>query len=158
MSLEQNKQVFLDVIERVINPGDLVAADELIDENFEIHRTGLHTTITLLSAGAEESDERQISRLDAFKQGLGMMRAAFPDWRHEVQRDSLIAEGDLVAGRWKLEATHRGNFLGIEATGRHVVMDEAGIMRIVGGKMVEGWFIGDELGFVTALDLVAIKR
>ena len=42
--------------------------------------------------------------------------AAFPDLKMELQ--SVVAEGDLVATRIQLHATHLGEFLGAEATGR----------------------------------------
>jgi hypothetical protein len=44
MFTEENKRVFRRVIEEIINTGNLDLADELIAEDFVLHRTGLYTS------------------------------------------------------------------------------------------------------------------
>jgi predicted ester cyclase len=67
--------------------------------------------------------------------------AAFPDL-HATEQD-MVAEGDLVAVRFVVEATHKGDLLGIPPTGRRVRWDAVDVYRIVNGKVVEEWASDD---------------
>jgi len=67
--------------------------------------------------------------------------AAFPDL-HATEQD-MAAEGDLVAVRFVVEATHKGDLLGIPPTGRRVRWDAVDVYRIVNGKVVEEWASDD---------------
>ena len=157
MSTDENKQIFLRVIREVINNGDRELGAELIAENFKIRRGGLQTTVGLMAGGSAAISSEEMSSLEGFMHGLTMMLQAFPDFRLEVDEASVVAEGDTVAGTWTLEGTHGGPFLGIEPTGNRVFIEEAGLMRFADGKMVEGWFLVDELGFLAALGAVSMN-
>ena len=56
--------------------------------------------------------------LDGLKDILRAMRAGFPDIVFSIQEQ--ITEGDKVASRFEWTGTHKGEFLGIAATDRHV--------------------------------------
>jgi predicted ester cyclase len=71
------------------------------------------------------------------------LRGAFPDRTDIVEE--IIADGDMVALLFKLTGTHKGNFLGIAATGQKIDVYEAGIFRLADGKIVESWFMADEV-------------
>ena len=88
-----------------------------------------------------------------FKVFHATFRGAFPDVR--VQMDELIAEGDRVAYRFTATGTHRGGDLGFPATGRQVRFLGMGSVRIVNGRIVEGWNVLDQLGMLTQLGVVA---
>jgi predicted ester cyclase len=86
-------------------------------------------------------NERRLEALDAHPAVAGdrpffeRLFAAFPDSAatlHEV-----IAEGDRVAYRLTQRGTHRGEFMGLPATGRQAEWDVMGTMRIVDGRIVE---------------------
>jgi predicted ester cyclase len=77
------------------------------------------------------------------------LRAAVPD-RVDVY-EQIIAEGDRVGLLWKLTGTHRGNLYGIPATGRKIDVYEAGIFRLVDGRIAEAWFMVDEAGLLKQL-------
>lgn len=62
---------------------------------------------------------RTMSR-DGMGRAVMRWREAFPDLRMEI--DELIAEDDLVAGRFTLSGTHRGEWNGVPPTGREVTM------------------------------------
>lgn len=70
------------------------------------------------------------------------LRSAFPD-RVDIM-EHVVAEGDTVGLLFRLNATHRGNLFGIPPTGRKIDVYEIALLRIVGGQMVEGWFMMDE--------------
>ena len=71
------------------------------------------------------------------------LRGAFPDRTDTVEE--IIADGDMVGLLFKLTGTHHGNFFGIAPTGKKIDVHEAGIFRIADGKIVESWFMADEV-------------
>ena len=82
----------------------------------------------------------------AFKDYYSAMRSAVPDARYEV--DDLIADGDRVAVRWRLLGTHQGDFAGIAATGRAIVLRGIAIYRVENGMLVERWVVSDVHGLL----------
>ena len=70
-----------------------------------------------------------------------MMRSAFPDFRMSVE--DIIEEGDKLVVRFRMQGTHRGEFMGIPATGKQVNIQGIDILRIVDGKAVEHWGVTD---------------
>jgi predicted ester cyclase len=77
------------------------------------------------------------------------LRSAFPDRVDIIE--SVVAEGDRVGLLFRLTATHTGNLFGIPPTGRKVDVYEIALLRIVDGRMVEGWFMMDELELLRQL-------
>jgi len=59
-----------------------------------------------------------------------------------------IAEGDRLCIRWSFTAKHSGPGLGIPASGKSIHVTGITIMRIAGGKAVEGWQNWDMLGMM----------
>ena len=53
-----------------------------------------------------------------------------------------------------LFSTQQGEFLGIAPTGRHVTVGLIDIMRLVDGKVVEHWNIGDDLSMLQQLGVI----
>jgi steroid delta-isomerase-like uncharacterized protein len=62
--------------------------------------------------------------------------AAFPDLR--IDLDGVVAEEDEVVVRWRVRGTHRGDALGIPASGLHVSFGGMTWMRIEHGRIIEG--------------------
>jgi predicted ester cyclase len=84
------------------------------------------------------------------------LRTALPD-RVDVIED-IVAEGDRVAMLWRLNATHTGNLFGIPPTGKRIEIYEVGFFRVVDEKIVEGWFMCDELALLLQLGRQMPKR
>jgi predicted ester cyclase len=84
------------------------------------------------------------------------LRGAFPD-RVDVIEE-IIAEDDRVGLLFRLTGTHLGNFFGIEPTGKKVDVYEAGIYRLANDKVVEAWFMADELGALLQLGATLPSR
>jgi steroid delta-isomerase-like uncharacterized protein len=76
-------------------------------------------------------------------------RAAFADMR-PVEED-YVAGGDKVVYRWRVRATHRGEFAGVPPTGRAVELSGIEIVRLAGGRIVEHWDEIDALGLLRQL-------
>ncbi|WP_228003161.1 ester cyclase [Nocardia australiensis] len=62
---------------------------------------------------------------------------AFPDWHWEMR--NFLADGDYLAVHFTVTGTHRGDFRGIEATGRRVTISEFTLYRLEDGKFAEVW-------------------
>ena len=73
--------------------------------------------------------------LAAFKGMLTGMSTALSDVRFEI--DDLVAEGDAVVARWKMEATHTGSLMGETPTGKRVSSRGLTYYRLVNGQIVE---------------------
>ena len=76
-------------------------------------------------------------------------RTAFPDRTDTIEQ--MIADGDMVGMQFRVTGTHQGNFFGIPATGRSIDIQEVAIMRLEDGKIVEGWFMADEVELLKQL-------
>ena len=63
----------------------------------------------------------------------------------------MVAERDKVATRGKTTMVHRGEFLGIAPTGKHVELHWLDIMRIERGKNAEEWLAMDLMGLMRRL-------
>lgn len=68
---------------------------------------------------------------------LRYFRSAFPDIELTVEEAS--ADRDLVWFRSTMRGTHRGDFLGIAATGRTVEVSLLDLWRVAEGRVVEQW-------------------
>jgi predicted ester cyclase len=77
------------------------------------------------------------------------MRVGFPDLVFSTEEQ--IAEGDKVASRFEWTGTHRGEFLGIPATGRFVRVWGIVIDRLEEGRIKETRIIMDTLGLMVQL-------
>ena len=78
-------------------------------------------------------------------------RSAFPDIDFKVV-DAFGAD-DKVVVRWSARMTHRGDTLGVPATGKPVRVTGITIIRIVNGKIVAGWENWDQLGMLQQIGL-----
>jgi len=88
-------------------------------------------------------------KLDIYKQIAMQYITAFPDFK--VNIDDIYAVDDKVVSRFTDTATHKGELMGIPATGRPVVMRGVIIYRFADGKIVESWWAWDALGLMKQL-------
>ena len=132
---EENKAVvrrFYETFEK----GDLSIVDEVLASNFVEHNPF----------------PDQPPGPEGMKQVLGMMQAAFPDLA--LSTEDMIAEGDKVAVRAKITGTHRGEFMGLPATGNKVTVTGISIYGVVDGKIVEHWEQFDAMGMMQQLGAI----
>jgi steroid delta-isomerase-like uncharacterized protein len=86
-------------------------------------------------------------------QYLELQFQALPDVRLDVL--DAVAEGDVVAVRARGTATHKGDFMGIPASGNTVESEFADFFRLNDdGKVVELWSYYDQLAFLQQLGAV----
>jgi len=113
--------------------GNADAADEFVHPDFVDHQALPGTQLGI--AG--------------LKDFIRAWRIAFPDM-HEVI-DLMVSDGDMVIGRFRLSGTHKGEFFGIPATGRHIEITGIDMLRLRDGKIVEFWYNEDTLGLFRQL-------
>jgi steroid delta-isomerase-like uncharacterized protein len=120
----------------VINQNRMDRADDLVVEDF--------VELDLLPG--------QRQGREGLKEVLGMMRAAFPDM-HWVAEE-MVAEGDIVVTRFTWTGTHRGEFFGVPATGRSVVVKGVVMDQLADGKMSKSRILMDSLGMMQQVGAV----
>lgn len=120
---EANKQLVKRWFEEVWNNKNQSAIDEMLSNEGE-------------SYGFPEAGSVLIGP-DDFKLVHQTYIEAFPDLQFTVE--DLIAEGDRVAVRWRVEMTHLGDSLGIPATGRKLLQHGASFLVIRGNLLQQGW-------------------
>ncbi len=121
MSAEYNKEIIRRWIEEGWNCGNLDIADELYSVDF--------------AAEPMMEGEAQLRGIEAIKEQVREMRAAFPDLHFTVEH--LIAEGDTVVGAFHIKGTHQGQLWGMPPTGKRVSFRAIDIWRFRGGKIAE---------------------
>lgn len=134
---EQNKAIFRAIPEKVVNTGNLDAADHYFAQDFVDHTT---------PAGLPNG-------LAGFKAYITRLRSAFPDVHFTVE--DVVAEGETVVVRATARGTMTGDFLEMKATGKTATWTEIHIGRLADGKVVEHWATIDQLGMLQQLGLAA---
>jgi predicted ester cyclase len=108
MSTEQNKAIVRRFVTEILTGNNLGLADELMAPGYVNRATG--------------------ADLAGFKQMLGGLRSVLTDIEYDM--DDLVAEGDAVVARWKMEATNNGSGKRLSARGLTYY-------RLANGKIVE---------------------
>jgi len=93
---------------------------------------------------------------DGLKQFMAMLGVTFPDKRYIIH--DIIAEGDKVVARFTLQATHKGEFMGIPATNKQVAFTGVYIIRFANGSQAEWWLEADFLGLMQQLGAIPPKE
>src|SRR5580693_6838388 len=88
--------------------------------------------------------------LEGLKDILRAMRAGFPDIVFSIQEQ--IAEDDKVASRFEWTGTHKGEFVGISATGHAVKVWGVVIDRLQDGRIKDTRIIMDIPGLMAQLN------
>jgi predicted ester cyclase len=105
--------------------------------------------------------ERNLEVLDQIAAGefaeiarrwVSPFQRAFPDFEMEIV--DLVAEGGKVVAHCKCSGTHRGEWLGVPATGRRFEnIDEIYIFGVQDGKLVSAVGVEDNLSRLRQLDI-----
>ncbi|MEO5704837.1 MAG: ester cyclase [Candidatus Limnocylindrales bacterium] len=131
-TIERNKEIARQVIERVFVRQDETAIDELVSRDFVPHTFGP------MPPGR-----------DGLREGMRRAGAGVSEPRFEIH--DMIAERDHVAVRLTTTALHTGPFMGIEPTGKRYSIDEIHLFRIVDGQLLEHWHQFDKLSLMEQL-------
>ncbi len=83
---------------------------------------------------------------------MSALLMAFPD--SSIIIDDVIAEGDRVAVRHRLQGTHQAELQGVPPTGRPVEVSAIVIFRIQNGVIAEAWLNADIMGMMQQIGVV----
>jgi steroid delta-isomerase-like uncharacterized protein len=95
----------------------------------------------------------QLPGSEGIRLKLEAFRAAFHDLYFDLEE--IISEGSMVAVCYHWEATNKGDFMAIPATGRRVSVRGMDFYRVKGGKIVEHWDSVDQLGLLRQLGAIS---
>ncbi len=91
---------------------------------------------------------------ESVKRGVANRRSAFPDVH--VTIEDVFAAGDKVVARLSFRGTHKGEFQGIQPTGKEVTWSGIWIYRVADGRFIERWHNYDMLGLLQQLGAITI--
>jgi predicted ester cyclase len=132
---EQNKEIIKRYVEEEAKGNLLRIIDEIVAPDVVYHYP----------------NNNNVRGLEAIKQAGPVFSKAFPDLKVIIELQ--IAKGDLVAARFRFNATHKGEWMGIALTGKELSYTANEIARISNGKIAEAWIELDQLGFVEQLGM-----
>jgi steroid delta-isomerase-like uncharacterized protein len=131
-----NAAIIQRFIDEVINQGRYEVCDEIVAQDF----------LELDPLPGQRQGR------EGLKEIIAMMRSAFPDI-HWVINES-ISSGDKVVTRFNWTGTHRGDFLGIPATGRPVTVKGVVIDRLIESRMADSRILMDTFGLMMQLGVI----
>jgi predicted ester cyclase len=122
------------------NAGDLPGYLQLYADDLQLH--GL------------APDPMDKPALTGFYQQLWAAMAAPGRPGPQLDLHERLVDGDLYGCRLTVSGEHRGDFMGVAATGRPYTLHGMSIMRFRGEQVVERWTTGDFLGLMVQLGAV----
>jgi steroid delta-isomerase-like uncharacterized protein len=114
--------------------------DELVEPDALIH-----TPVPMEATGAE-----------LLKEVFTRLHRAYPDLHIGIE--DLIEEGDKVVSRNRVTGTHRGEYMGLQATGKSITYDEVIVMRFADRRVAEVWALVDVFSQMQQLGVIPAQR
>jgi steroid delta-isomerase-like uncharacterized protein len=139
--VQANKATFTRLHD-ALSTGDWEITSKAVDEAFAPDAL-LRVPLPIQTKGAE-----------AVQEVFDRLFRAFPDMRVTV--DDVIAEGDKVVAKNTVTGTHKGDYMGIPATGKSVTYNEIFIARFAGGRIAETWGVVDVLSQMKQLGVIPV--
>jgi steroid delta-isomerase-like uncharacterized protein len=132
-----NKSIVRRLYEEVWNERKIEVLKELISPSHALHIPN--------ASGSKVGPE-------AYKRNIQQFITAFPDLRFDVE--DTVSENDKVVTCWTFSGTHKGEYLGIPATGRKISVEGITIHHVAGGKIMDSFANFDALGLMQQLGVV----
>lgn len=139
MTSQQDTATIETWVNEAINGGNLAVVDELAHPDY-IYR----------------NPTEELRGAEAVKGLFAAYRVGFPDFHLRV--DERVAENDQIVQAFTLTGTHRGEFMGIPATGKTIEVHGVVFSRFAAGKIVEEWEVIDQLSFLEQLGAVELPN
>lgn len=81
-----------------------------------------------------------------YRDTVAFLRSVFPDLQMTVE--DVIVDGDRVSVRSTARGTHRGDFLGVPATGAQVTFAAFDVHHLADGRFQRSWHLEDNLSLL----------
>jgi predicted ester cyclase len=133
MSFTNNKSITLQLVEEVLNKGNLDKIDNLITANIIWH-----------------GQYKEVKGLKSLKKWISLERSIFPHMQFNIVDN--VAEHDKVAIRWVLQATHKKK----PKTHQKFQTRGISIFHFEDGKIKEAWIVFDALNPALELGVVDV--
>ncbi len=120
---------------------------KLITRWFEMMNRGRNDVMKLMNEMFDpkyvchDSVAGEIKGPESLKKILREFYDAFPDLSFRLE--NMISEGDLVSYRYSFSGTHKGSFMGVPPTGKHVRAEGICMSIVRDGKIFEEWQVWD---------------
>jgi steroid delta-isomerase-like uncharacterized protein len=124
MSYAQNKAIAQRFIEEVFNARKTDEANNYVTPDVIYHGMG-----------------EEVRGLEKFKQWVAEDLSAFPDMKIAILDN--FGEGNKIATRWTLKATHEKDFANFPATHKKFEARGVDIFHFEGDKIKEAWTVTD---------------
>jgi predicted ester cyclase len=126
---EQDRDLGRRWFEEVWNQGRREAIAEMLLPESVVHEGGIDTAGT-----------------GGFYPYYDRLSATFSDVHFDIE--DTLADGDRICVRWTFTGKHTAHGLGIAPSGVNIHVTGITIMRVAGGKLIEGWQNWDMLGLM----------
>ena len=133
---EANKAIARRIFDEAWSQGKFDVLDEAIDPEYVFHDP--------MAPGVKGPE--------GLKQLITMYRTGYPDLVFTIE--DQLADGDKVVNRWSCAGTHKGELMGIPATGKYTTTSGIGIALYKDGKAVEEHVRWDALGWLQQLGVI----
>ncbi|MEO6287565.1 MAG: ester cyclase [Dyadobacter sp.] len=130
-TLERNKAVVIRFNKEFIEQGNAACFTDLVSDELVNHAAPGAGALGAAAPGAPSGPESMIYFLH------DVLRVGFPDITVNIL--DQVAENDKVTTRKEFHGTHTGEFMGIPASNKKVVIKVIDIIRLRDGKYVEHW-------------------
>ena len=122
--MSENETLLRRWFEEVWNKGSEDAIDEMFAADGIVN-------------GLNDAKGNPVRGTEAFKTFHRAFRAAYPDLKITVE--DVVGEGDKIAARCTVRATHAGEGLGIAPTNQPIEFTGLTFVKIKDGKITEAW-------------------
>ncbi|MCC6602186.1 MAG: ester cyclase [Anaerolineae bacterium] len=137
MTLTDTNKTLVKRFYQAVDSGDVAAVEEL----FALEWENIDPALPPMAG------------LEGARSLVQMFTAGFPDFSSKIEL--MAAESDRVAVRALHTGTHRGEFMGIPATGKRVSVHATGIYTCKDGKLVQNRVVFDAFGLLQQLGVVS---
>lgn len=93
---------------------------------------------------------------EILKRHIAETEFGFPNY--EIIAEEMLADGDKVMVKVLIRGVHRGNFMGIPATGKQIEASGALIYTITNGKISDHWMLADSMTMMQQLGVIPVQE
>ncbi len=136
--MARDVRTWINAFYTTLESGDLNSLDQWVSPNFVDH----------------SQPQGSPGGLEGFRRYFASLRGAFPDLRLTVE--DVLVDGGKVAVRVTGRGTQTGEYMGVQPTGRQVVVPFIDIMRVEADRIVEHWGAQDLLGLMRDLGMISL--